>query len=39
LRAGEHFKLSFQLGKYPKFAITPMDGGDDSVYPRAPLTP
>jgi hypothetical protein len=39
LRAGEHFKLSFQLGNYPKFAITPMDGGDDSVDSRAPLTP
>jgi len=39
LRAGEQFKMSFQIGNYPKFAITPMDGGDDSVYSRAPLTP
>ena len=39
LRAGEQFKMSFQIGNYPKFAITPMDGGDNSVYSRAPLTP
>ncbi len=26
LRAGERFKIGFQIGSYPKFAVTPMDG-------------
>ena len=32
MRAGERFQMNFQLGNYPKFAVTPMGGEVDSVY-------
>ncbi len=37
LRAGERFQMNFQLGNYPKFAVTPIGDGVDSVYSSTTL--
>ena len=37
LQAGQRFKMSFQLGNYPKFAITQNGDGVDSVYSSTTL--